>query len=409
MELFEYQKDDALWLSQRKRAAVFSDVGTGKTFISLAAAKLAKIEHLLVLCPKVMIPTWERELLSWGFNSSCKVVNYDRIIHEDFRLDPKTQLIIADESHALKSWEAQRTMKFYTKIAPKVEYVWFLSATPMVRSAEDLHPILSFCMPGKMGKFGDWREKHCHKKVISVMNRRKQRVSVTTYHGAKNTQELNELLKMIGIRRTKEEVLKFLPKMLYSNIPVTVKADVVAKCLDVSLDTILRGLEVGKIPAHISSLLQAIGLAKVPAATEFLLEQFEAETPVVVFFLHTAVGDALLDSLHKKRRVAMIYGSTSLQERQNYIDAFQAGDLDILLLNTHTAGVGITLTRSSHVVHAEQPWSAAVYHQANGRIDRIGQTATCLNCYNIVDERTTDRYVLNALQTKKDNLQEVMV
>ena len=338
MQLFPYQELDARWLSQQKRGALFNDIGTGKTFTALAAARLNNIRYLTVVCPKVMIGTWEIELNSWGFKDAL-VLNYDKLIRKDFSFDKQTQLIICDESHALKSWGAQRTKRFFLELAVDIPYVWFLTATPLTKSAADLHPILSFCRPGKFGSFGAWQNKYCHLKVLTIKGR-----TIRNYYGAQRIDELNGFLKEIGVRRTKAEVLPYLPKMLHQNIVVKADKSIVSKCLEISLSVIEEGLSVGSIPAHIGSLIRAIGLSKVNPAVEFIL-QFEG-TPVVVFFIHTQVGLDLQEKLLAEgKRGGLIYGAVSSTDRQEIIDAFQAGELDVILLQIHSAGVVITLTR----------------------------------------------------------------
>lgn len=48
-DLFPYQAEDANWLSNRRRAALLHEMGTGKTWIALGAATKIAAKKILVL------------------------------------------------------------------------------------------------------------------------------------------------------------------------------------------------------------------------------------------------------------------------------------------------------------------------------------------------------------------------
>jgi SNF2 family DNA or RNA helicase len=45
-----------------------------------------------------------------------------------------------------------------------------------------------------------------------------------------------------------------------------------------------------------------------------------------------------------------------------------------MILSPRAGGVGVTLTRATHVIHLSRWWNPAVEDQCNGRALRIGQT-----------------------------------
>ena len=59
------------------------------------------------------------------------------------------------------------------------------------------------------------------------------------------------------------------------------------------------------------------------------------------------------------------------------VDWFQAGRIDVLLVQTQAGGTGLTLTRSHRAVVAELPWTATALFQAVKRVHRISQTVAC--------------------------------
>jgi SNF2 family DNA or RNA helicase len=73
--------------------------------------------------------------------------------------------------------------------------------------------------------------------------------------------------------------------------------------------------------------------------------------------------------------VPFLYGNTSKTERQAMVDRFQEDPRgpQLFLLSLKAGGVGLNLTRASHVFHIDRWWNPAVENQATDRAYRIGQ------------------------------------
>lgn len=78
-------------------------------------------------------------------------------------------------------------------------------------------------------------------------------------------------------------------------------------------------------------------------------------------------------------RIDLINGDTPISQRQAIVNRFQRhlqedGGFDLLVLGPKAAGVGLTLTAATHVIHLSRWWNPAVEEQCNDRVHRIGQT-----------------------------------
>jgi SNF2 family DNA or RNA helicase len=75
----------------------------------------------------------------------------------------------------------------------------------------------------------------------------------------------------------------------------------------------------------------------------------------------------------RKVKVAAIHGSVKHEQRARYIQDFQDGDLQVLVIQPQSSAHGITLTASNTIVWYSLIASGEIYVQANGRITRAGQ------------------------------------
>ena len=64
-DLRAYQKEDAIFLAQRKNAGCFNQQRTGKTPTSLLSLKLKGCKKVLIVCPASMVPVWQSEFEQW--------------------------------------------------------------------------------------------------------------------------------------------------------------------------------------------------------------------------------------------------------------------------------------------------------------------------------------------------------
>jgi len=396
------------------------DMGVGKTIQALAYAALHEEQWpVVVVCPANVKYNWAKEIRSWLPSSSLQVVegrkyefddsdftviNYDLMSYcEQQLLDMEAGIVIFDESHYLKNKgtkekPVKRTVASMN-VAEGADSVLCLSGTPITNRPVELFTTLEMIRPSEYkGQYWQYVKRYCagHRTRFGW-----------DVNGSSNIPELHEKLRDVMIRRLKTEVLPELPDKMRQFIPAMVSTSDLADYRQVhrSLTREYDSMQSrGSVPAGfvlnmLTQLRHAAGRLKVAPTVDWISEykSQKPETPLVVFFHHKDVGDAVLNAIDgdkglnaKKWRV--ISGDTPAQKRAKYVEQFQMGMLDGLLCSTGAAREGITLTAADTVVFVEREWVPGWEEQAEDRILRIGAEgkdtvwATYLSVVGTIDE-----------------------
>src|SRR4029450_11913885 len=111
------------------------------------------------------------------------------------------------------------------------------------------------------------------------------------------------------------------------------------------------------------------------AALEELLDGLLAEGEAALVFSQYVEMCGLIRSHLADRGVPTLFlhGRVPARRREEMVTRFQAGGAPVFLLSLKAGGVGLNLTRASHVVHYDRWWNLAVEDQATDRAYRIGR------------------------------------
>ncbi len=127
-----------------------SETGTGKTYVAAWIAKYLN-SPVVIVCPKVVIPSWTKVLSYFGIKAHC-LINYEKLIRgntehlsfKDNRDDsasdyiinfPKNSLVILDEVHKCKSGSSKNS-DFLIKLKMDGYKTLLLSATTATNPLE---------------------------------------------------------------------------------------------------------------------------------------------------------------------------------------------------------------------------------------------------------------------------------
>jgi len=115
-----------------------------------------------------------------------------------------------------------------------------------------------------------------------------------------------------------------------------------------------------------------IALTKLPYVIQHIRETLKEDHKIIVFAWHHEIVDKLIEAFDP--HCIDITGRTDVNQRQDKVNKFQTDkNIHLFIGNMKAAGIGITLTASSHVVFAELDWTPAIISQAEDRAHRKGQ------------------------------------
>lgn len=390
-----HQLTGAAFLAPRGFALLADGMGLGKSASSILAADKIGAEKILVFCPAAVRNTWAREFDKWqnpGTRSvtvlegrpqespgdGVTIASHDSLSYPasaaHLRAGAPYDIIIADELHNFRTMDAERTKMM---LGPYGAWTWAkrfwgLTGTPMVNSSADLWPIV----------FGPMRQNVAWWDFCVKYANMQPSFEGPKPVGIKNAGELADLLRPHFLRRTLESVGITLPPLMINHVPMAIPpaalSEVMAGLEDWTPARLHLALENNDElrDAALARVRQALGLAKAHAvATHVHSLLMGGHGPAVVFFQHTAVRKALYGMLGpsgSKFQVSWIDGKITRPQLAAAESWFQAGKLDILLVQLQAGSTGLTLHRSNRVVVAELPWTAMTLHQAVKRCHRLG-------------------------------------
>ena len=282
----------------------------------------------------------------------------------------------------------------------------FLSGTPFVNRPVEFWPIVETLDPTGLGSsFWTYVNRYC-----AAFNSGYG----WDFSGASNLDELQQRARSTFlVRRLKKDVLKELPPKRRQVIEIpadgfesllateaeldarneetlrSLRADVeIAKASedpDVYRAAVDRLREAAQVAFEsIAQMRHDLAMAKVPAIIEHLESAIESSGKVVLFVWHRDVVQAIMEKFGDS--AVQVHGGVPVHLRQAAVERFQTDPKISLFVGTiKAAGVGLTLTESSHVVFGELWLVPGDMSQAEDRCHRIGQDESVLVQHLVVD------------------------
>ena len=432
--LRDYQKRGFSWLhflSERGIGACLADdMGLGKTIQFITLLLYRKEQGLqkgpvFLVCPTSVVGNWQRELERFAPSVSVLfhhggqrlsgesfieaageadvVVSTYALAHRDQKdlLAVKWDGVVLDEAQNIKNAAAKqaqsvRRLRSRFRIA--------LTGTPVENRLSELWSIMDFLNPSFLGSYNDFRSRFA--------------VPVERYN---DEERLALLQKMVGpfiLRRLKTDplIINDLPEKqelkVYCHLTpeqATLYQAVVQDMLE--RIEVAEGIERrGLVLAALTKLKQVCNhpslftgdaaepegrSGKLARLTEILEEVTATGDRALIFSQFAVMGDLLKKYLQKAfgQEVLFLHGGVPARQRDVLVERFQEekGGPQLFVLSLKAGGLGLNLTRASHVVHFDRWWNPAVENQATDRAFRIGQKKNVLVhkfiCSGTLEER----------------------
>jgi superfamily II DNA or RNA helicase len=434
-QLRPYQERGLGWLAFLHRfdqgACLADDMGLGKTIQLLAFLQHLKAEDelkrpVLLVAPTSVLTNWKREAHGFtpeldvrehygprrpstpeALKKALKGVNLVLTSYGLLQRDSELlesidwQGVVIDEAQAIKNPSAKQSQAARDMARPSrggkggSRFRIALTGTPVENRVSELWALMDYLNPKVLGDEPFFRQRY--------------RLPIERYGDMASLRDLKARVGPFILRRLKTDksIISDLPEKVELNEWVGLAPEqkkLYNKTVDESLDAIARaplGQKHGQVLALLTKLKQicnhpALALkenaeavlasgngsfssrsGKLQRLEEILEEVIEAGDRALLFTQFAEWGLLLKAHLERKWRqeVPFLYGSTSKTERQAMVDRFQDDPRgpQLFLLSLKAGGVGLNLTRASHVFHIDRWWNPAVENQATDRAYRIGQ------------------------------------
>lgn len=434
----EYQAYAISHIENHREAALFLDMGLGKTVITLTAiSELAfdffEVSKVLVIAPlRVARDAWPSEIRKWDHlklmpfsvavgnaeerrralwkKALVYIINRENVdwLVSQSGLPFDYDMVVIDELSSFKSGKARR-FRSLLKVRPKVKRIVGLTGTPSGNGLMDLWAEFRLLDMGKrLGRFiTRYRE------AFFLPDKRNRQIIFSYKPKPEAAKKIYELISDMTISMKSVDFLDMPP--LVSNVILVelsgkekrqyelLKADMVLSLGDREIDAKNAAALSGKLLQMANGAVYDEEGGVIPIhdrkldALEDVIEGANGRPVLVAYwFRHD------LDRLKKR--------FPDLREIRSSKDItdWNEGKIEVAAIHPASAGHGLNLQQGgSMLVWFGLTWSLELYQQTNARLWRQGQKEMVI-IHHILTKGTIDEQVMRALK-RKDRTQEALI
>jgi len=441
-QLRDYQIEGFEWAMRLAHwgagACLADDMGLGKTLQALAViiARAPKGASL-VLAPTSVCFNWEQDISRFAPTLKVKIFgregdindrqkmldnlesfdvvicSYGLLQREGEKLESvQWQTIVADEAQALKNPLTKRSQ---AALKLNASFRMITTGTPIENNLTELWSLFRFINPGLLGS-----QKQFHKRFAQLIESNKDSDDAAKRRASF---ALRQVISPFILRRLKSQVLTELPARTEINLPIELSEQEITFYEALRRQAIenLMSEDVETGQQHIKMLAEIMKLRRACCHPSLVMPTSNIESSKLKAF------DKLMVDLKQNNHKTLVFsqfvghlqllkerlitngigfqyldGSTPTPQRQQSVNAFQAGEGDVFLISLKAGGSGLNLTAADYVVHMDPWWNPAVEDQASDRAHRMGQTRP-VTIYRFIAKNTIEDKIV-ALHQHKRNL-----
>jgi len=406
-EPFPYQYEGIAWLFSQKAALLADEMGLGKTMQTITAIRLllraGQARRILLICPKPLIPNWQREFKAWAEELPVVTVegdsarrqmlwtmpgvtillaNYELLVRdmEAFgEAPPQFDLMILDEAQRVKNRDS-RTATTARNVPRKRS--WALTGTPIENRPEELASLYEF-------------------------------MEIIPPRATPDLRQLTTLAKKFILRRTKDRVMKDLPPRLdrdeYLELAPAQRLayDAAEKDGVVQLDAMGESISIQHVFELVLRLKQITNFdpltgesAKLERVEADMEEIAECGGKAILFSQWTACIDWLQQKLARFNPL-IYHGKVPNHKREPILKQFKDDPkANLLMMSYGTGAVGLNLQFAGYVFLFDRWWNPAIEDQAINRAHRIGQKSQVI-VTKFISKDTIEERINRVLDEKR--------
>lgn len=458
-QLDAHQKDGVEFAVAVKTALLAFEQGTGKTwicggvlerlfspsFIGLLVVPLGNLDSTWLTFLAAHLPylpiyrTWETFKSAPSpklFLTHYEALSKAKLIEKVRR--PRYTFIGYDELQRIKNRSSLQS-RIAAKLRSSAEYKLGLTGTPLEENPSDLWAQFRFVNPLVLGtRWKDFEDRYLEPIDATLKERFDQarpgslkwklamrELRIAGGKRSFNFDRLDEFLRAIQpfAMRVTRSVLN-LPEMVVHRVPVMLRGaqrrlyddiskDMVANIDSARLTTRLRVTQLGRLQQICGGYVtddegdfHEVGRAKLRELRKIVKRR---PKPIVVFCRYLEEVWSIADELSDEGlRVSTLTGRVKAKDRKPLVDSFQAGEIDVLVCQVRTGGVGIDLFRAHTAIFFSYTYSHIDFEQAIARLHRRGQEYV-VHLFLMFAIDTVDEGILDSLRKKRKITGKVLV
>ncbi len=442
-EPHDYQRYATKYIESHPVAAVFLDMGLGKTSITLTALNNLLFDYfdahrILVVAPlRVARNTWSDEIEKWDHlkdlqfsiavgteaerlsalkrQADIYIINRENLqwLIEKSDVPFDFDMVVIDELSSFKNHQAKR-FRSLMKVRPKVKRMVGLTGTPSSNGLMDLFAEFKILDMGvRLGRFiGQYRSSYFRPDKMNgpIV------YSYKPLPGAE--QAIYEKISDITISMKAADHLR-MPELVNTKYMVHLSEKEKKKYEDMKAELVLA-LPEGEITAanaaSLSGKLSQMANGAVYADDESILPIHDRKLDALEDIIEAANGKTVLvaywfkhDLMRIEQRLAEKKIPFQKLDSDASIRKWNKGELLVALIHPASAGHGLNLqSGGSTLVWFGITWSLELYQQTVARLYRQGQSEGTVTNIHILAKDTVDERIIKALQ-EKDSTQSALI